>query len=111
MAIVLIWAIILVLALVIGWHLAVAILGGIIVIAAAPWLFMITSIVAFSIGILLLFLFSGVGILILLGLGLIWFLLAVILFPIMFPILIPLFIIMLFISYMRRKQKSGRSKK
>lgn len=106
-----IWAIILLLVLVIGWHLAVAILGGIIVITAAPWLLIIASIVAFSIGILLLFFFTGIGIFILLGLGFIWLLLAIILFPIMFPILIPLFIIMLFVSFIRRRQKANRDSK
>lgn len=107
----LIISIIILLGLVIGWHLIFPILGGAIAITATAWLFIVGSIAAFCIGILLLFVFTGVGILVLAVLALGWTVLAVVLFPILFPILIPLFIIFMFISVLRRRQGQIEKKK
>lgn len=100
----LILTIIILLALVIGWHLIFPILGGVIAITATAWLVIVASIVAFCIAILLLFILTGAGIFILAIFALIWIIVAVVLFPILFPILVPLFILFLFISYLRRRQ-------
>lgn len=102
----LILTIVILLALVIGWHLIFPILGGVIAITATAWLVIIGSIVAFCIGILLLFILTGAGIFVLAIFVLIGMIIAVVLFPILFPILIPLFILFLFISYLRRRQTS-----
>lgn len=96
--------IVLLLALVIGWHVLFPVLGGVIAITATAWVFIVGSILAFCIAILLVFLFTGIGIFILSLLVLVWTVLSIVLFPILFPILIPLFIIFMFISYWRRKQ-------
>jgi hypothetical protein len=107
----LIFTIALIIVLVVGWHLIFPILGGVIAISAIAWLFIVGSIIAFSIGILLLFFITGVGIFVLAVIALIWTVIAIILFPILFPILIPLFIIFLFISRLRRRQIESKKGK
>jgi hypothetical protein len=97
-------AIIILLALVIGWHLAFPIFGGIIAITATVWVLLVASVVVFSVAILLALMFTGGGIFILSLIAFIWIILAIIFFPILFPIIAPLFIILLFVSYFRRKQ-------
>lgn len=107
----LILSIVILIALVVGWHLIFPILGGVIAITATAWIFIVGSIAAFCIAILLLFIFTGVGIFVLGIFALIWTVIAVVLFPFLFPILIPLFIIFLFISLLRRKQTTSEKKK
>lgn len=107
----LILSIAILLALVIGWHLIFPILGGVIAITSIAWLVIVGSITAFCIAILLLFVFTGVGIFVLGIFVLIWIVIAVVLFPFLFPILIPIFIIFLFISVLRRRQSIGSDKK
>ena len=100
----LILSIIILLALVIGWHLIFPILGGVIAITAIAWLVIVGSIVAFCIAIMFLFVLTGTGIFVLGIFALIWMVVAVVLFPVLFPLLIPLFIMFLFISLLRRRQ-------
>lgn len=98
-------------ALVVGWHVLFIVLGGIIVITATAWIFIVVSILAFCIAILLGLVFTGVGAFVLSLLVLAWTILAIVLFPILFPILIPLFVIFMFISYWRRKQSKEHGDK
>lgn len=97
-------AFIILLGLLIGWYLLFPLLGGAIVITTAIWGIVVGSVVAFCVGILLLFILTGAGIFILGGIIFAWTVLAIIFFPVMFPVLIPLFIIFLFVSYIRRRQ-------
>lgn len=92
-------------ALILGWHVFFPLLGGAIVIGGIVWFFLIGSIVAFCLAILLIFVITGAGLIILGSLALIWTLLAVLFFPVLFPILLPLFIILLILAYWRRKRK------
>jgi hypothetical protein len=98
-------SILILLALVIGWHLLFPLMGGVIAITATVWFVIVGSIVAFCIGILLLFVFTGVGIFLLGLLALIGTIAAIVLFPILFPILLPLFVVFLFVSYVRRRHQ------
>ncbi len=99
-----------VLVLVIGSHLffptlAAVIAGGIIAFTAQAWAILVASVVIFCVAVMLLFILTGTGFLIL-GIGaFVWTLLAIILFPVIFPIIVPLFIIFLFLSYFFRRQK------
>lgn len=95
---------ILILSLVIGWHVIFALVGGTILIGAGIWATVVISVVLFSAGTLFIFLFTGIGVLIIGMIFAFWTLVAIILFPILFPILLPLFIIFGFIAYMRRRQ-------
>lgn len=102
----LIISILILLALVIGWHLLFPLMGGVIAITAAAWFVIVGSIAAFCIGILLLFVFTGIGIFIMGLLALIGTIAAIIFFPLLFPILLPLFIVFLFVSYIRRRHQN-----
>lgn len=105
MPFIIIFLIFLILALVLGWHILFAILGGAIVIGAGIWAMAIIGIVVFCIAILVAFFLTGFASVALGIIFAIWTLIAIVLFPILFPILLPLFIIYAFISYMRRKKK------
>ena len=102
----LIMSILILLVLVVGWHLLFPLMGGVIAITATAWLVIVGSIAAFCIGILLLFIFTGVGIFIMGLLALIGTVVAIVLFPILFPILLPLFVVFLFVSYIRRRHQN-----
>ena len=93
----------LLLALVIGWHILLPLLGGAVALGAISFVFLSVFITGLCIAILLAFLFSGIGIFILGIFAFVGTIAAIVFFPIMFPILIPLFIIFLFVSYHRRK--------
>lgn len=103
--------ILLLLAVIVGWHIIFPILGGVIAISAIVWFLIVGSILAFCFAIMLLFVLTGTGVFVLAFLALVWTVLAIVLFPILFPILLPLFVLILIISYFRRKQneKSNRS--
>lgn len=101
----LILAIILVLAIVLGWHLLFPLIGGVLAITGIVWFFLVGSIAAFCIALLLILIVTGTGIFVVGALALVWTIVAIVLFPILFPILLPLFIILLVISYLRRKKK------
>lgn len=95
---------VIILALMLGWHLAFPIIGGIIALSGVAWGLLVATIAVFCLGVMGLFLFSGIGLIFLVIIGLIWTVLAIAFFPILFPIVAPLFIILLFASYHRRKQ-------
>lgn len=93
------------------WHLLVAILGGSFILGTAAWGVVVGSVFALCVGILLLFILTGVGIIILGLFAALWTIVAIVLFPVLFPILAPLFIIFLVISYMCRKKDQSSSSK
>lgn len=96
--------ILIIIALVVGWHIIFPLIGGAIALTAGAWFIVVGAITAICIATLLLFIFTGVGIFILGLFVLIGTVLAVVFIPILFPILIPLFILFLFISLFRRRQ-------
>lgn len=98
-------AISILLLLVIGWHFIFPLLGGVIIISSAIWIAIIASVVGFSIAILLLFIFSGIGLILLTVGAIIAAIIGIFLFPILFPILIPLLIILAVIAYNMRRKK------
>jgi len=89
---------------IIGWHLFFPFLGALIVFTAGAWAALIVSVVILCVAILLAFVFAGAGIFIFGIIAFIWVILAITLFPIIFPVVAPLFIIFLFISYFCRKK-------
>ena len=90
---------------IISWHVFIALLGGAFVIGATAWGVVVGSVFAMCVGILLLFLFTGIGILLLGLIAAIWTIVAIALFPVLFPILAPIFIIFLVISYFCRNNE------
>lgn len=101
----LIFLIFLILALVIGWHIIFALLGGAVIIGTGVWSMAVIGIVVFCIAVLIAFFLTGLAGLLIGIFFAIWTVVAIIAFPILFPILLPLFIIYAFISIMRRKKK------
>jgi len=101
----LIFLIFLILALVIGWHVIFALLGGAIIIGTAVWTMAVIGILVFCIAMLVAFSLTGLAGLLIGIFFAIWTVVAIIAFPILFPILLPLFIIYAFISMMRRKRQ------
>ncbi len=97
-------ALLLMLLLVVAWHLFFPLLGIAIAISAAVWGIIVGTIVFLSVGTLLFFVFTGLGILIVSIAAFVWVALAIILFPFLFPIFIPLLIILLFVAYVRRRK-------
>ncbi|MEK6730803.1 MAG: hypothetical protein AABY34_01280 [Pseudomonadota bacterium] len=65
--------------------------------------FLVAGTVIFCVAVLLLFILTGIGALILGIIFFVWTVIAIILFPIFFPILLPLFLVFVFFSLMRKK--------
>ena len=101
-----IFALIVMFAAVISWHLFMALVGGAFIIGTAAWGVVVGAVFALCICILLLFMVTGIGILLLGLFAAIWTIVAIVLFPVLFPILLPLFIIFLVISYLCRKKET-----
>lgn len=97
-------ALLILLLLIITGHIAIALLTGAVVISLSVWGFLVASVFFFALGILLLFILTWTGALIIGTIAVIWTILAVLLFPILLPVLLPLLIILFFVSYIRRKQ-------
>lgn len=98
-------AIFIILALIIGWHLLFPLLGlSLAALTTSAWSFVIATIGVLSIAILLLVLFTGMGVFILGLFAFVWALLAILLFPILFPIIAPLMVILLFIRFLARRK-------
>lgn len=95
-----------ILALYVSLHLLFPILGAMLPITVGIWSFLIAAVAVFCITILLLFVFTGFGVILLGVLSFIWMVLAVIVFPVLLPILLPLFIVVMFISYVRKRAKA-----
>lgn len=98
-------AVILMLVLVIGWHLLFPFLGVSVVLGAGAWGFVVSTVVVLCVAILLFFILTGIGVLIIGFLAVAWTILAVSLFPVLFPVLIPILIILLFIAIVSRRRR------
>src|ERR1043165_307987 len=97
-------ALFILLLLIIGGHIALALFTGAVVVGVSVWGFLVASVFFFSLSILLLFILTWTGALIIGAIAVIWTIVAIILFPILLPVLLPLLIILFFVSYIRRKQ-------
>ncbi|MES2998495.1 MAG: hypothetical protein V4700_04150 [Pseudomonadota bacterium] len=97
-------ALIILLLLILGGHIALVLLNGAVAVSLTVWGILVASIFFFCLSILLFFILTWTGVLILGFIAAVWTVLAVILFPILLPILLPLFVILFFVSYVRRKQ-------
>lgn len=98
------WALIIMLLLILGGHIALAILGGAITISLTVWGLLVASVFFFCVSILLFFILTWTGVLVLGSIAAVWTVLAIFLFPVLLPVLLPLFLILFFASYIRRKQ-------
>lgn len=103
----LILAIIITLILVIGWYLALPLLGVAVVISAAAWGIVVATTVIFCIAAILFFLIPGIIVVLICLFAFIWLIVAIALFPFLFPFLVPLFIIMLVVALVRRKRQDS----
>ncbi len=90
--------------LLVGWHLLLPILGVAAVFTAGAWGVIMATIVLVAAAVLLFYIFSGIGILIVCVLSGVWIVFSIALFPFIFPLLIPLLILLVFIAFVRRKQ-------
>lgn len=97
-------ALLLLLALVVAWHFFYPLSVGVVALTGGLWAFVVVSIVMFCVLLLLLFIFTGLGLFILGALASAWAMVAFFMFPFLFPILIPLLITILVISYIRHRQ-------
>lgn len=97
-------ALFILLLLIIGGHIALALFTGAVVVGVSVWGFLVASVFFFSLSILLVFILTWAGALIIGAIAVIWTIVAIILFPILLPVLLPLLIILFFVSYIRRKQ-------
>ena len=97
-------ALITMLVLLTAWHLVFPIIGAAIVITAAAWAVIMMTIVFVAVAVLLFYIFSALGILILCAVSSIWIILAIAIFPFIFPLLIPLLILLIFMAFIRRRK-------
>lgn len=97
-------ALIILLLLILGGHITLALLNGAVAVSLTVWGLLVASVFFFCLSILLLFILTWTGVLILGFIAVVWTILAVILFPILLPVLLPLLLILCFVSYIRRKQ-------
>lgn len=93
----------LVLLFALGGHFILAMLGAAVAVSAGLWAAIVGSIIIFCVAIPLFFLFSGVGVMLVVLFALLWTVIAIIAFPILLPIVLPLFVILLFVSFMRKR--------
>jgi len=100
---VLIIALLSILILVAAWHIFFPMLGVVVAVGAGAWSILVGTVVFLSVAVLLFFLLTGVGILILSIFSFIWVVFAITLFPFLFPLFLPLLVIVLFIAYVRRR--------
>ncbi len=96
----------LILLIAIGGHFLLPVLGAAVIASSALWGILLATVIIFSVGVLLFFVFSGIGVLIICIIAFILTILGLIFFPIMFPLLIPLFIVFIVIGAMRRRQEA-----
>jgi hypothetical protein len=75
------------------------------VVTTAALVIAAVTVAIFTIGLILLFIFPGPFILLIGIIALIWVILSIFLFPILFPIIMPVFIILMFIAYLRGRNK------
>ena len=101
----LVMAIVIILAVVIGWHFLLPVLGLTLAITAGAWAVIVTTVAVFCIAVILFFIFGGAGMVVVGFVAVLWALLAIILFPVFFPIIVPLMIILFVIGLLRRKRQ------
>lgn len=104
---VLIIALVAMIILLLLWHLFWPVFGIALAITAVTWGVLLATSVLVAVGVLLFYLFSGIGILIICGSAFLWFIGALVMFPVLFPFLVPLLILLLFIGYARRREKGN----
>jgi len=97
-------ALMIMLALLAIWHWLLPALGVVLVLSASVWSVLVAAVILCSVSILLFFILTGIGLLLLAGFATIGLVFAVIFEPVLFPILIPLLIMALFIAYVRRQK-------
>lgn len=97
-------ALFILLLLIIGGHIALALFTGDAVIGFGVWGLLVASVFFFSLSILLLFILTWAGAIVIGIIAAIWTVVAIFLFPVLLPVLLPLLIILFFVSYIRRKQ-------
>jgi len=103
-----VFAILLILILVVGWHLILPILGLTIAFTATVWGVVVATIVILSIAIILFFIFTGIGMLILGLIAFVWAIVAIGLFPFLFPLIAPIIILLILIAYLFGKRKNKK---
>lgn len=101
------FALLILLAAILIWHILFPLIGVSIGLTAAAWGFVVATVVILCSAILFFFLLHGLGVIILTIICAIWTIIAISLFPILFPILIPVLIILLFVGYMRRRDANN----
>lgn len=97
--------ILLILLVVGGWHFIFTFLGGVLIIGAAGIFIAIVSIVMFCVAVLMCLVLPGVVALVIMGVFVIWTVIAIVLAPILFPILLPLLIILAFVEIRMKKNR------
>jgi len=88
-------------------HVAMPVFAGVIAVGTGIWAFLITSVVAFCVFIMAIFLVPIAVFYIIGVVAVAWLVLAIFALPLAFPILLPLFIVMLFVMYNRRQRKKS----
>jgi hypothetical protein len=99
--------IILLLLILVG-HITLALLHGAVAISLTIWGFLVASVFFFCLSILLFFILTWAGVLVLGVIAIAWTIFAIILFPVLLPIVLPLLLILFFVSYIRRKQNPSQ---
>ena len=97
-------AFIVMLVLLVGWYLFLPVLGVATVMTAAALGTVVATVILVAVAVLLFYILSGIGIVILAVLASIWIIFSITLFPFVFPLLIPLLIILIFVAFIRRHE-------
>jgi hypothetical protein len=87
-------------------HVIFPLLGIAFVLTAAALGIAVVSIALLAIALILFLIFPGSLIFVVGMFALVWVVLAIVLFPVLFPIIMPIFIILLFIGYLKRRNKN-----
>lgn len=82
-------ALFILLLLIIGGHIALALFTGAVVVGVSVWGFLVASVFFFSLSILLLFILTWAGALIIGAIAVIWTIVAIIFFPFYYPFYYP----------------------
>ncbi len=104
-ALIIIFSVLAVISLMIGWHILFPIIGGAIIITSGIWFFILVAIVLFGLAIMLLVALVRVSILMLTLPLVLLTIIGVLLFPVLFPILVPMLLIFIVIAILRNANK------
>lgn len=103
--------ILLILLIAIGGHYLLPLLGVAVIASSALWGVTLATVIFFCVGILLFFVFTGVGALIIISvISFILTITALVLFPILLPLLVPLLIVLLVVGVLRRRNQNAEQK-